>query len=141
MSTVTVQQVAGATVLIEQAGQPNITIQASPVVNVEIATLGTQGIQGEPGFPSDDAGNVLTVGTDGGLYYAGSPATWGDFIFWPSTLAGTATVSGVSGDVRSHTKGAVTVYRFIPSPYNAALDGFYSTYSGGVLSGLIVTRG
>lgn len=66
---------------------------------------------------------------------------WGDRIFWPSSDAGTATVAGVSGEVRSHTKGGDTVYRFIPSNGNSALDAFYVTYSGGALSGLIATRG
>jgi hypothetical protein len=67
--------------------------------------------------------------------------SWIDLCTWPSVADGTATVSGVSGAVRSHTKGGRTVFRFIPTPYNAALDGFYSTFTGGVLSGLIAARG
>lgn len=57
------------------------------------------------------------------------------------TEIGTATVSTQSGSVLSYVLAGVTRYRFVPDTYSAALDGFYSSYSGGVLSGLIVTRG
>jgi hypothetical protein len=67
--------------------------------------------------------------------------TWDQLVFWPSTAAGTATVSGQAGDVRTHTKGGVSYHRFIPSDYSEALDGFYTTYTGGVLSGLVASRG
>jgi hypothetical protein len=67
--------------------------------------------------------------------------SWGVYVFWPSALAGGASVSGVTGQVRAHSKGGQTVYRFIPDVYSAELDGFYAGYSGGVLSGLIVKRG
>lgn len=67
--------------------------------------------------------------------------TWGTLVFWPSAEAGTATVSSQPGAVRSHSRAGQTVYRFIPANGDMALDGFYTTYSGGVLSGLIVSRG
>lgn len=67
--------------------------------------------------------------------------TWWGYIPWPSTAAGVATVGGQPGKVRAHTRGAVTVYRFIPDVANPALDAFYSGYAGGVLSGLIASRG
>jgi hypothetical protein len=67
--------------------------------------------------------------------------SWADLVMWPSASAGTATVSGQAGAVRSHTRGGVTYYRFIPTSFNPALDGFYSGYTGGVLSGLLVSRG
>lgn len=57
------------------------------------------------------------------------------------TASGAATVSGQPGAVRSHTSGGVTVFRFIPAPYAAGLDGFYSGFDGTTLSGLIVSRG
>ena len=66
---------------------------------------------------------------------------WIDLVSRPSTLAGTSTVSGVSGDVRLHVKvGKADVYRFIPSPYDPLLDAFYSSFVASVLSGLIVVR-
>ena len=46
-----------------------------------------------------------------------------------------------AGDVYAYTLGGVTRYRLVPSVYSAALDAFYSTFSGGVLSGLICSRG
>ena len=72
---------------------------------------------------------------------AGGATTWEGLVFWPSSLSGTATVSSQAGAVRAHTKGGQTFYRFIPTAYSAALDGFYTTYSNGQLSGLVVSRG
>jgi hypothetical protein len=67
---------------------------------------------------------------------------WIDLVSRPSTLVGTSTVSGVSGDVRLHTKTSMAdVYRFIPSTSDPLLDAFYSTFAASVLSGLIVSRG
>jgi hypothetical protein len=59
----------------------------------------------------------------------------------PPAEVGTATVSGQSGVVLSFVLDGVTRYRFVPDTYSPVLDGFYSTYSGGVLSGLITSRG
>lgn len=58
---------------------------------------------------------------------------------WTSEPTFNQTISG--GDVYNYTLNNVTRYRFVPSPYNAALDGFYTTFTGGVLSGLVVARG
>lgn len=69
------------------------------------------------------------------------PPIWIDLVSRPSTLVGTSTVSGVSGDVRLHVKvGKADVYRFIPSPYDPLLDAFYSSFVASVLSGFIVVR-
>lgn len=58
---------------------------------------------------------------------------------WTSTpqLVGTT----AAGTVYSYVLGPVTRYRLVPSTYSAAQDAFYSNFSGGVLSGLICTRG
>jgi hypothetical protein len=65
-----------------------------------------------------------------------------DLVCRPSVAEGTATVSSITGDVRKHSKtGLADIYRFIPSNGNAALDAFYTTFTGGVLTGLIVARG
>jgi hypothetical protein len=67
---------------------------------------------------------------------------WIDLVSRPSTLVGTSTVSGISGDVRLHAKvGQADVYRFIPSNSDPLIDSFYSTFAASVLSGLIVSRG
>ena len=66
-----------------------------------------------------------------------APAAWIDYVGWPSTALGT--VEG--GAVRSYTRGVDVVYRFIPDPYDAAQDAFYSHFDGGALSGLIAARG
>lgn len=59
----------------------------------------------------------------------------------PPSVAGTATVAGQTGKVYAYARSGVTRYRFVPDTYDAALDEFYSTYTGGVLSGLIASRG
>lgn len=46
-----------------------------------------------------------------------------------------------AGNVYAYTLGGVTRYRLVPSVYSAAQDAFYSSFSGGVLSGLIISRG
>lgn len=63
--------------------------------------------------------------------------TWDYLIFFPSVQE--ATISG--GKVRKHTKNGLSVYRFIPTPYNPTQDAFYESFTSGTLSGLITTRG
>ncbi|MFN3332796.1 MAG: hypothetical protein ACK47M_09830 [Caldilinea sp.] len=46
-----------------------------------------------------------------------------------------------SGDVYAYVLDGVTRYRLVPDPYAVEDDAFYTTFTGGVLSGLIVTRG
>ena len=55
-------------------------------------------------------------------------------------LVGTATVSGQAGSVYSYSFD-ITRYRFVPTAYSAILDGFYTAYVVGVLSGLVCVRG
>ena len=90
-----------------------------------------EGLQMQPPVPEMVASGVV----------APEPL-WIDLVSRPSTLVGTSTVSGVSGDVRLHTKTSMAdVYRFIPSTSDPLLDAFYSTFAASVLSGLIVSRG
>jgi hypothetical protein len=49
--------------------------------------------------------------------------------------------SGSDGEVIQYTYGSTIYYRFVPNPYDASLDAFYTTYSNPTLSGLITTRG
>ena len=46
-----------------------------------------------------------------------------------------------SGQVYSYTLNNVTRYRYVPATYDPKQDAFYSTFAGGILSGLITTRG
>ena len=57
------------------------------------------------------------------------------------TTAPSLAGSTAAGDVYAYTLSGTTRYRLVPTTYSAAQDAFYSTFSGGVLSGLIVTRG
>lgn len=66
--------------------------------------------------------------------------TWGHLATnWSAAPAVVGSVP--AGSVYSYTLGGVTRYRLVPSPYLAANDAFYSGFSGGALSGLIVSRG
>jgi hypothetical protein len=77
-----------------------------------------------------------------GLPGKAAPVSWIDLVVRPSVLAGLGTVGNSSGMVRTHAKiGEPAVHRFIPVPYDPALDAFYTTFSGGALGGLIVSRG
>lgn len=46
----------------------------------------------------------------------------------------------VEGEVYEYTYDAVTYYRLVPTPYDSAVDAFYSTFTSGVLAGKIVAR-
>ena len=58
----------------------------------------------------------------------------------PPSQIGVATVTGQTGTVWSYTLNSVTRYRFVPDNYSAALDAFYTAYSGGELSGFVTKR-
>ena len=58
---------------------------------------------------------------------------WTEPPFWVSTIA--------EGSVFNYTLNGITRFRLVPDPYGAAQDAFYTTFAGGVLSGLITTRG
>lgn len=79
----------------------------------------------------------ITDSTGQMAHRVNSALGWIDYVTWPSAEAGTV----AAGAVRSHTRGGVTVFRLIPSNGNPAQDAFYTTFTGGVLSGLITTRG
>jgi hypothetical protein len=71
------------------------------------------------------------------------PLTWGHLaMHWSAepTAAGRAT-SPVAGDVFTYTLGSVTRFRLVPDSGLPTQDAFYSTFSAGVCSGLIVSRG
>lgn len=107
-----------------------------------------------PGLPAADAltGAELVPVAQGPLtvkvtvdalaaYAQGTaPVTWTALATsWttPPTLAATI----AAGQVYAYTLDGTTRYRLVPTPYDAADDAFYTTFAGGVLSGLIVARG
>lgn len=71
---------------------------------------------------------------------AGAGLDWGYYKdHWSADPTLQATVA--AGDVWAYQLDGVTRYRLVPEPYNPVMDAFYSTFAGGALSGLIVTRG
>jgi hypothetical protein len=88
---------------------------------IEIIERGPQGVKGDKGDKGDAGENA--------------PLLWIDLVsMWdtPPTF--------LSGTVWSYTWEGVTRYRNVPSPYDPTNDSFYSSFSGGILSGLIVSR-
>lgn len=69
-------------------------------------------------------------GSNGWTYYA---TTWSTAPSVNSAIAG--------GIVYNYTLSGTTRYRFVPTTYDPTTDAFYSTFSGGVLSGIIIARG
>jgi hypothetical protein len=65
--------------------------------------------------------------------------TWTDHVTrWD--VAPVLVGSIAAGDVYSYSGSLGARFRLVPTPYDATLDAFYSTFSAGVLSGLLVTR-
>lgn len=57
----------------------------------------------------------------------------------PPVVIGTAT-SPVPGKVREYTLDTTVRYRLTPTTYSSAQDAFYTTFSDGICSGLIISR-
>jgi hypothetical protein len=83
-------------------------------------------VLGQPGPPGNDARSWTALAT-----------RWSS----PPTAVGQSIVNEFAGAVLSYTLDGVTRFRFVPTIYDAALDRFYASFSGGVLSGLVVSRG
>ena len=67
---------------------------------------------------------------------------WADLVItWTATPVLNKAITG--GEVFTYTYGTTDRFRFVPSPYDSTLDGFYSTFDSGTdtLSGLLATRG
>ncbi len=67
-------------------------------------------------------------------------ATWNYYVTtWSVEPTSLGTITG--GEVFSYTLDGTTRYRFVPDPYDATTDAFYTTFDSGILTGLIVARG
>lgn len=135
-------------------------LPAAPMPHVVVASVINAGsvgsgsvfvrVQAEPliGQLSD----VFISGSSNGdlLQYDLTQQRWENVLPWfylstqwdvAPTTVGTAVISGQPGDVFSYLLRGVTRYRFVPTTYDAGLDGFYATYAAGILTGLICNRG
>ena len=63
--------------------------------------------------------------------------TWIDYVNGYTTTP-TLLQTIADGDVYEYTYTNTTLYRLVPS--GSAIDSFYTTFSGGVLSGLVVEK-
>jgi len=75
--------------------------------------------------------SVLPVET--GLTWSFLATTW--------SVEPTLNMSISGGDVYDYTLDGTTRYRFVPTIYDATEDAFYTTFGGGLLTDLIVSRG
>lgn len=80
--------------------------------------------------------DLQTQGTQG----TASPPTW-EFYAANWSTPPTQVSTTAAGAVYSYVLDGVTRYRLVPAVYDPTDDAFYSTFTGGVLSGLIVSRG
>ncbi len=73
------------------------------------------------------------------------PLTWGFLVMsWSTPPAVVGTLTGaLEGRVFSYALNGVTRFRFVPTPYTAQEDKFFSNWNSATstLSGLIVSRG
>jgi hypothetical protein len=107
---------------------------------------GATGPQGEtgPAGPTGATGATGPKGDTGDTGPQGEPADLlSEWSFLATTWTSSPTLVGTTADgaVYAYALDGVTRYRLVPSPYDAAADAFYSTFTGGVPSSLIVSRG
>lgn len=82
--------------------------------------------------------SLLTKNSDG--KYVIGERTWSYYATtWSVEPNLNSSITG--GDVYNYTLKGTTRYRFVPTTYDPTQDAFYSTFSAGVLSDIIVTRG
>lgn len=102
-------------------------------------------VSGDTGYGIRDNNGVIEKKDEGGSWSAfGESATsWITYVT-NGLYTGTTTTIG-TGDVLTYDYNGDTVYRHITTAVDGygypSEDAFYSTFSGGVLSGLIVARG
>jgi hypothetical protein len=112
----------------------------------QIIISGLRGPQGVPGsgvgLPAGGNINQTLVATSDDDYQVGWKYPWVDLVaMWAVTPVLNVVVPVLGGSVYDYEyKNGTTLYRHVPSPYNAAQDAFYTTYAGGVLSGLVSAR-
>lgn len=95
--------------------------QVALLSGVNIKTINNQSILG--------LGNITISGT-------GSSINWLDYIVGASSSSLNTTIA--IGTVVNYVYAGVTYFRLIPS--STAIDAFYSTFSNGVLSGLLAQK-
>lgn len=107
--------------------------------------LNFKNIFNEDGYGIRDNSGVIEFKNESGVWQSvgtgGTPTlTWSYFATtWSVEPSFNEAITG--GDVYNYTLDGTTRYRFVPTVYDATQDAFYSTFSGGVLSDIIVARG
>lgn len=136
--TNTVEVIGSAGAVVEVISQPKIV--------VEVLTAGAQGPAGAGLSPGGTTGQVLAKvsDTDFDTQWV-NPAndtalTW-DYLAANWTHQPLSLGSLAGGEVWQYALRGDTRYRFVPAPYDPVADAFYSTFTGGVLSDMIVARG
>lgn len=95
---------------------------------------------GEIGFETDTGRFKIGNGTGNWAALQYKDQNWTHYATsWTTPPTFVETITG--GSVYSYVQGASTRYRFVPNPYDANEDAFYSSFSSPTLSGLLATRG
>lgn len=109
-----------------------ITLKSSQLSDEEIKEAYESNLNTNAFTDSDQAKLASIVGS--------SEAPW-DYYASNWTTAPAFNASVVGGDVYTYILDSTTRYRFVPVPYFAEQDAFYSTFDGMTLTNLIATRG
>lgn len=130
--------------------QPTAPNLHAPIAAVIYAASGNSGsifVRALPGeslselhdvyVPSPSDNDVLTYVASSSRWESRTSLKWIDYtVGFSSTPTLISTIA--SGDVYQYTYGADTLYRLVPS--GSATDAFYTTFSAGVLSGLVAEK-
>ncbi|UOF78927.1 hypothetical protein [Caudoviricetes sp.] len=87
-----------------------------------------------------DEGEVVAIVNKILATLPGTSLTW-EYYATNWSIAPTLNSTITGGSVYNYTLDGTTRYRFVPDPYDSTQDAFYTTFSVGVLSGILVTRG
>lgn len=95
---------------------------------------------GSTGYGIRDNAGTLQFKNNAGAWTNFGEGTWSFFATtWSTSPTLNSLITG--GSVYNYTLKGTTRYRFVPSTYTASADAFYSTFSAGTLSGLLIARG
>lgn len=129
-------------------GKDGVDAKFSPVeikkIAKELSKDSNLAWQTVPHMKSVVAGeNIIVDNTDPINPKISSTGTQPSWSFYATTWSTEPTLNSsiAGGDVYDYTLDGVTLYRFVPTTYDPTQDAFYSTFSAGVLSDIIVTRG
>jgi len=125
----------------ENTNQLRILVSESVATNIQV-TVASLGVSGLSAYTIALINGFVGTEQEWLQSLKGQDATLNTWIYYVSTwdTAPTFVENIAGGSIYSYNHNATIRYRFVPSPYIASQDAFYSTYNSSTLSGLIVSR-